>query len=160
MFELFHELCRRSFVRSVRAFSRNKYTKQLARVLLVRGLMSDSPVPTRNRLSSLSTYVGTSSSRLQSLYSDISRQKLSNPTSYQSNVAWWRTTLETIVSRGWQSDTTERVVLNAESGLLETLRYPGVGKPLCLATVIVSLLRYYRCWALQTHRSLCQRRLN
>ena len=89
-------------------------------------------------LSSLPSYNNLSNLRIQSLYSDISRQKHSNPTTYNSNIAWWRATLEDIVSRGWLPNTPDRLILHAEQNLLETLRYERVGKPLCLGTVIVS----------------------
>jgi charged multivesicular body protein 7 len=113
--------------------------------------------PMSSPLSPLPTYSTTSNSRLQSLYSDISRQKHSNPTSYHSNVDWWRMTLEMLVARGWpvehtistrsrsDPDTNEivekesdKLILNAGRGLAESLRYEGVGKPLGLGTVIVS----------------------
>ncbi|KIM87189.1 hypothetical protein PILCRDRAFT_815664 [Piloderma croceum F 1598] len=109
-------------------------------------------------LSSLPTYSTTSNSRLQSLYSDISRQKYSNPTSYHSNVDWWGRTLETLVTRGWLVENTtstrpssgpgtneivgketDKLILNAGRGLVESLRYEGVGKPLGLGTVIAEL---------------------
>ncbi|KAH9071169.1 Snf7-domain-containing protein [Lactarius deliciosus] len=92
-------------------------------------------------LSSLPSYDGLSKSRIQSLYSDISRQKHSNPTTYSSNITWWRSTLEALVSLGYQPNTTDTLILHADQSLLESLRYGGAGKPLCLGTVIVSLLR-------------------
>lgn len=88
----------------------------------------------------LPPYATTSPSRLQALYSDISRQKHSNPTSYQSNVEWWRKALEVIVSSGLQTDTGSRLVLKAGSSLLERVRVPGAGKPLGLGAVIVRSL--------------------
>ena len=88
-------------------------------------------------LSSLPSYNGLSIRRIQSLYSDISRQKHSNPTTYNSNLTWWHSTLETIVSRGRLLNTSDRLILRADQTLLDTLRYEGVGKPLCLGTVIV-----------------------
>lgn len=88
-------------------------------------------------LSFLPSYNGLSNSRIQSLYSDISRQKHSNPTTYNANIVWWHSTLEAIVSRGWLPNTSDRLILHAEQSLLETLRYERVGKPLCLGTVIV-----------------------
>jgi len=91
-------------------------------------------------LSSLPSYDNLSNSRIQSLYSDISRQKHSNPTTYNSNIAWWHTTLEAIVSHGWLPNTPDRLILHAEQSLLETLRYERVGKPLCLGTVITELV--------------------
>ncbi|KAI0273300.1 Snf7-domain-containing protein [Gloeopeniophorella convolvens] len=92
------------------------------------------------QLSALPTYTGVSKSRLQSLYSDISRQKHSNPTTYNSNIAWWRSTLEDIVSHGWQLNVPDALVLHAEHSLQDCLRYEGVGKPLCLGTVITELI--------------------
>ncbi|KAH8989182.1 Snf7-domain-containing protein [Lactarius hatsudake] len=97
--------------------------------------MSSSP----STLSSLPSYDGLSKSRIQSLYSDISRQKHSNPTAYSSNITWWRSTLEALVSLGYQPNTTDTLILHVDQRLLESLRYGGAGKPLCLGTVIVSL---------------------
>lgn len=105
-------------------------------VIVSDGLMSPSP----STLSSLPSYNGLSKSRIQSLYSDISRQKHSNPTTYNSNITWWRSTLEALVSLGYQPNTTDTLVLHADQSLLESLRYEGAGKPLCLGTVIVSFL--------------------
>ena len=105
-------------------------------VIVSDGLMSPSP----STLSSLLSYNGLSKSRIQSLYSDISRQKHSNPTTYNSNITWWRSTLEALVSLGYQPNTTDTLVLHADQSLLESLRYEGAGKPLCLGTVIVSFL--------------------
>ena len=95
-------------------------------------------------LSSLPSYDNLSNSRIQSLYSDISRQKHSNPTTYNSNIAWWHSTLEAIVSHGWLPNTPDRLILHAEQSLLESLRYERVGKPLCLGTVIVSIFHARR----------------
>lgn len=107
-------------------------------------------------LSSCGTYASTSKSRLQSLYSDISRQKHSNPTSYHAHVDWWQRTLEELVSRGWQTETTNhskdeemdtqdvepesqsnKLVFAARRAIVDRLRYDGVGKPLGLASTIV-----------------------
>lgn len=94
------------------------------------------------QLSSL--YQGTSKPRLHALYADIARQKHSNPTAFQSNVEWWRNTLQELVVRGWQSRSStahlDRLILHVDPSLPETLRYEGVGKPLGLGTVIVSVL--------------------
>jgi hypothetical protein len=105
-------------------------------VIVTEGLMSPSP----STLSSVPSYSGLSKSRIQSLYSDISRQKHSNPTTYSSNITWWRSTLEALVSLGYQPSTTDTLVLHADQSLVESLRYEGAGKPLCLGTVIVSFL--------------------
>ncbi|EIM90317.1 uncharacterized protein STEHIDRAFT_119337 [Stereum hirsutum FP-91666 SS1] len=100
--------------------------------------MTSSSIPF-TKLSSLPSYSKTSPSRLQALYADISRQKTSNPTAFQSNVSWWRATLDAIVSNGWQSSTPDKLVLKADRSLPESLRYEGTGKPLCLATVVAEL---------------------
>lgn len=89
-------------------------------------------------LSALPTYSSVSSSRLQSLYSDLARQKVSNPASFESNVDWWRRTLEALTLRGAQPGTADALVLHASKDLPDHLRFEGVGKPLGLAAVIVS----------------------
>ena len=93
---------------------------------------------------SVPPYSTTSTPRLQALYSDFSRQKQSNPTSYQSNIEWWRKGLEIIVSSGLQTQHTaeetsksDRLVLHAGRELLELVKLPKVGKPLALGAVIV-----------------------
>ncbi|KAI0374883.1 hypothetical protein BV20DRAFT_934733 [Pilatotrama ljubarskyi] len=98
-----------------------------------------------SQLSSLPTYASSSSSRLKSLYSDFTYQKQSNPTSYASNVDWWRRTLEGALLRGWLSDshstgaTPDRLVLHATGvAFTEHFRVEGVGKPLSIPTVIVT----------------------
>ncbi|KAG0699639.1 Snf7-domain-containing protein [Suillus ampliporus] len=97
-------------------------------------------------LSTLSTYVSTSRSRLQSLYSDIHRQKHSNPSSFHAHVDWWHRTLKDIISRGWQGSdgsdgTSNKLVLGARRALVDRLRYEGVGKPLGLGTTIAEMRR-------------------
>lgn len=101
--------------------------------------------PSRTQLQSLETYQGTSSSRLKFLYSDFTRQRHSNPASFTSNVEWWKRTLEAIVLNGWQSNSSaessspDRLVFHAPgTTIIEQFRLEGVGKPLGLATVIVS----------------------
>ena len=87
-------------------------------------------------------FASTSNSRLHALYSDISRQKRSNPTSYHANVNWWQRALESVVSSGAQHardavHANGRVVLHAGRSLMDTLKVDGVGKPLGLGAVIV-----------------------
>ncbi|KAH9161343.1 Snf7-domain-containing protein [Lactarius sanguifluus] len=114
--------------------------------------MSSSPSP----WSSLPSYDGLSKSRIQSLYSDISRQKHSNPTAYSSNITWWRSTLEALVSLGHQPNTTDTLILHADQSLLESLRYGGAGKPLCLGTVITELVNSRTAVPLQQFLSASQ----
>lgn len=96
----------------------------------------------------LETFASTSTTRLQALYSDFSRQKNSNPASFQANLEWWRKSLESIVSSGFQDERVSastqqkstgksRLVLHANSALLEQVKIPRVGKPLALGTVLV-----------------------
>ncbi|KAJ7632803.1 Snf7-domain-containing protein [Roridomyces roridus] len=89
-------------------------------------------------LVALPPYDSTPSSRLQSLYSDISRQKHSNPTSYNANIEWWRKALESVVRSGIQQQGS-KLVLGVGPALMDLLRMPGVGKPLALAAAVNEL---------------------
>ena len=89
---------------------------------------------------SLPPFASTSTSRLLALYSDVSRQKHSNPTSYHANVNWWHRALESLVSSGMQraaATGTSELVLHADRSLVDCLKIEGVGKPLGLGAVIV-----------------------
>jgi charged multivesicular body protein 7 len=86
---------------------------------------------------SLAAFVTTSPSRLQALYSDFSRQKHSNPTSYQANIEWWRKVLQLLVSSGLQQESGSRLILKAGKPLVEQFRLGRSGKPLALGAVIV-----------------------
>ena len=88
-------------------------------------------------LLALPPYVTTSPSRLQALYSDISRQKHSNPTSYHANVEWWHKVLQLFVSSGLQRESRSRLVLNAGRNLIDQFRLERAGKPLALGAVVV-----------------------
>ncbi|KAJ8586100.1 hypothetical protein M405DRAFT_772128 [Rhizopogon salebrosus TDB-379] len=104
------------------------------------------PTSVSPALSTLPTYASASRSRLQSLYSDIHRQKYSNPSSFHTHVDWWHRTLKDFISRGWQghdgSDgTSNKLVLGARRALVDKLRYEGVGKPLGLGTTIAEMRR-------------------
>ncbi|KAF8350578.1 Snf7-domain-containing protein [Amanita rubescens] len=95
-------------------------------------------------IQSVPPFASTSNSRLHALYSDISRQKRSNPTSYHANVNWWQRALESVVSSGAQHvqdavHANGRVVLHAGRSLMDTLKVDGVGKPLGLGAVIDEL---------------------
>ncbi|TCD63618.1 hypothetical protein EIP91_005169 [Steccherinum ochraceum] len=99
-----------------------------------------------SRLSALPSYQSVSSQRLKSLYSDFLQQKHSNPTSFASNLEWWRRTLENVVLKGWQlpsdaeSTSTDRLILHANGpSFSEEFRYEGVGRPLSLAGIIAEL---------------------
>ena len=89
-------------------------------------------------LHSLPAYSTSSTSRLKSLYSDVSRQKRSNPAAYRSTVHWWREILQTVALKHWLPQSSDTLVLHALPTLADSFRYEGAGKPLCLATVIVS----------------------
>ncbi|KAG5724008.1 hypothetical protein E4T56_gene11238 [Termitomyces sp. T112] len=88
---------------------------------------------------SLHPFSATSTSRLQALYSDISRQKHSNPTSYYSNIEWWRQVLELAVGSGMQIETPSRILLSCGPRLMDQVRVKGVGKPLALGAVVTEL---------------------
>ncbi|KAJ7444910.1 Snf7-domain-containing protein [Mycena latifolia] len=89
-------------------------------------------------LLALPPYATTSLSRLQSIYSDISRQKHSNPASYHANIEWWRKALEAIVRSGIQQHGSS-LVLSANPSLMDLLRVSVVGKPLALPAVVAEL---------------------
>jgi charged multivesicular body protein 7 len=117
------------------------------------------PTSVSPALSTLPTYASASRSRLQSLYSDIHRQKYSNPSSFHTHVDWWHRTLKDFISRGWQghdgSDgTSNKLVLGARRALVDKLRYEGVGKPLGLGTTIVRLYVILALFGVTHHTAL------
>ncbi|CEL51560.1 putative protein C1604,18c OS=Schizosaccharomyces pombe (strain 972 / ATCC 24843) GN=SPBC1604.18c PE=3 SV=1 [Rhizoctonia solani AG-1 IB] len=77
------------------------------------------------------------SQRLQSLYSDLNRQRLSNPAGYSANVEWWRRTLSEVTSRGLQPAGV--LVLRADTVLVDSFRWDKVGKPLGVGYALTSL---------------------
>ncbi|KIO28038.1 hypothetical protein M407DRAFT_72413 [Tulasnella calospora MUT 4182] len=79
--------------------------------------------------------------RLQSLYSDVSRQKQSNPEGFQSSIGWWTNTLEQIVRKGKQPQphSNDHLVLHASDKLGEALRWEKVGRPIGLGAVLEEL---------------------
>ncbi|KAF9075124.1 Snf7-domain-containing protein [Rhodocollybia butyracea] len=96
--------------------------------------------PYRTAVSSLVSappFISASRYRLQSLYSDFSSQKHTNPASYQANVDWWRRTLETYVADGFQGSS--RLVLRAGKQLVDNFRVDGA-KPIGFDTVLTELL--------------------
>lgn len=106
--------------------------------------------PSLSIASSLPPFSTTSTSRLQALYSDFSRQRQSNPASYHANVEWWRKALESLVGSGSQDidfsrgpsqehhlSKSDRLVLHANRNLMERVKIPRVGKPLSLGSVLV-----------------------
>ncbi|KAJ7219458.1 Snf7-domain-containing protein [Mycena pura] len=101
-------------------------------------MQTPSKAPASPALLALPPYATTSTSRLQSIYADISHQKHSNPANYNANVEWWRKTLEAIARSGIQQHGSN-LVLNADSGLMDLLRVPGAGKPLALPTAVAEL---------------------
>ncbi|QRW27702.1 vacuolar-sorting protein SNF7 [Rhizoctonia solani] len=77
------------------------------------------------------------SQRLQSLYSDLNRQRLSNPAGYSANIEWWRRTLSEVTARGLQPAGV--LVLRADTVLVDSFRWDKVGKPLGVGYAITSL---------------------
>ena len=127
-------------------------------------------------IASLPPFLTTSIPRLQALYSDFSRQKHSNPTSYNANVEWWCKALEVLVSSGMQrsihtsaptatpqrrrnakvedvdslaerdSLRSDRLVLHGGRELLDCVKMPKVGKPLSLGAVLVRHILSLLLW--------------
>lgn len=120
---------------------------------LFQAALMSSPVASTSTLQSLPSYSNSSVSRLRSLYSDVSRQKQSNPSTFTAQVQWWHDTLEALVERGMQQEgkATDTLVLHANSALVERLRYDGVGKPLGLGAVVVSTLKLHTWHSLTYH---------
>ncbi|CAE6455999.1 unnamed protein product [Rhizoctonia solani] len=77
------------------------------------------------------------SQRLQSLYSDLNRQRLSNPAGYSANIEWWRRTLSEVTARGLQP--AGILVLRADTVLVDLFRWDKVGKPLGVGYALTSL---------------------
>lgn len=84
-----------------------------------------------------------STQRIQSLYSDLARQKLSNPTGYTANLEWWRNALQSVVERGLQpagQPNPDHIVLHVDQSLSDAFMWDKVGRPLGLSVVIVRSL--------------------
>ncbi|QRV85940.1 vacuolar-sorting protein SNF7 [Ceratobasidium sp. AG-Ba] len=90
----------------------------------------------REYISTLPEYKATSQ-RLQSLYSDLAKKRISNPSGYNANVEWWRRTLSEVTSRDLQP--AGILVLHADSQLAEEFRWEKVGKPLGIGYALTSL---------------------
>ncbi|KAF5373095.1 hypothetical protein D9758_001492 [Tetrapyrgos nigripes] len=99
---------------------------------------TSSPYRKSSALISTPPYIKASPSRLQSLYSDFSKQKQSNIASYQANIEWWRKSLESYVFSGLHG--LDRLVLHAEKTLIENYRVERVGKPIGLGAVVADLV--------------------
>lgn len=97
-----------------------------------------------------------SSSALPSLYSDLSRQRKSNPAGYRANIEWWRDILTDVTWQGVQLDASDKDRQpNDKSGLNQAsssrtvfhldettkIRWTvsSVGRPLGLGTVLSEL---------------------
>lgn len=83
---------------------------------------------------------GASSPRVQSLFSDIVRQKATNPAAYHANVSWWRRTLHDLLSSGAQLST-DHLVVNLDEDLLQDFTRVVNRKPLALVSVVVGVHR-------------------
>lgn len=78
-----------------------------------------------------------SNSRVQSLCSDIARQKSANPAAYNANVSWWRRTLATLLESGAQSNG-GHTVLSIDDELVEAIAKSAGRRPMALTSVVVS----------------------
>lgn len=76
--------------------------------------------------------------RLESLYSDFTDQRESNPAAFESNIQWWYDILKMGLEHYWFDDG-NRLILNARKELVERFYWESVGNPLALSTVIVSV---------------------
>lgn len=116
---------------------------------LTKPIMTSSTPSTPPDLPSLVTSLSSpSAARLKALYAFTSAQQQTNPSGYQANVAWWTQTLEDglregLVGRTGPSsaagDVRDRLILHAnEDALLQSIEWPGVGRPKGVGGVLVS----------------------
>ena len=129
---------------------------------------SSTTTPPPSLQTTLAPFSTTSLPRLQALYSDFSRQKQANPTSYHANVGWWKKALEELVLSGQQevvvgtsgtngtaTGKNDRLVLHAGRDLMERVKIPKVGKPLALGAVLVRISHLFHTpQTLTTHSAL------
>jgi len=104
-----------------------------------------------SHLSTIPEYAPTRLARLQSLYSDFTRQKQANPTAFASNVEWWYRLLRKCLEEGWLNEADlgddeqdsvnggDRLILSVRSTLPEQFRWGRLGRPLALPTVLSEL---------------------
>lgn len=91
----------------------------------------------KEHLSALPEYSASPPARLQFLYSSLAPRKTANPTGFSSALTWWRLTLSDLVAKGLLGD--DKLILVANDGLRERLRWEGVGRPSSLGTILVRL---------------------
>ena len=111
--------------------------------------------------SSLSTYrsqhpdfkiPSSHSSPLPSLYSSLSTLRTSNLSAYQANLEWWTKTISDVTWRGAQTETRsdkgkgkaiddrqDRIVFYVDETTLDEWTVEEVGRPMGIATVVVSI---------------------
>lgn len=97
-----------------------------------------------------------SSSPLPALYSDLSRQRKSNPAGYRASVEWWKDILLDVTFAGVQFDrdapstadsasskgeAVDRTIFRLDESTKARWTIPSVGRPLGLGTVIADLER-------------------
>ncbi|EST04704.1 Snf7 [Kalmanozyma brasiliensis GHG001] len=98
-----------------------------------------------------------SSSPLPALYSDLSRQRKSNPAGYRASVEWWKGILldvtfagvqfdrdppsSTSISASGMGEVVDRTTFRLDESTKARWTIPGVGRPLGLGTVIADLER-------------------
>ena len=89
------------------------------------------------------------SSPLPALYSDLSRQRKSNPAGYRASVEWWKSILLDVTFSGSQLDHNptsadgppDRTIFTLNEGTKAAWTVDGVGRPLGLGTVVSELER-------------------
>lgn len=87
-----------------------------------------------------------SNDRIESLYSDFSTSRQSNPAGYSVNLNTWSQLIHQILRLGLQSNhsndpsqSSDRLVLHLNDRLLDGFKRPGIGRPYGLYIPIVSL---------------------
>ena len=110
-----------------------------------------------------------SSSPLPALYSDLSRQRRSNPAGYRASVEWWKDVLVDVTFRGLQFDhdastpseadsrsscttaVVDRTVFRLDESTKARWTVEHVGRPLGLGTVIAELESEHTVYPLSTY---------
>ncbi|KAF8308113.1 hypothetical protein DL93DRAFT_2231869 [Clavulina sp. PMI_390] len=93
-------------------------------------------------LTTIPEFASATPARIQSLCSDIARQKAANPTAYAANVAWWRRTVRSMLDYGAQpvggGREGEHLTLLLEDELLQRFADASVvrRRPMALVSVV------------------------
>jgi hypothetical protein len=84
-----------------------------------------------------------SGKRAAFFYGDVAPRKESDPDAYRAVVSFWQRVLENLLLRGLQPSNDgcgDKLVLHVDDTLLQSLRWLKHGRPLSVASAVVSCL--------------------